>query len=122
MTKTTTPTTTTAGKSYAPPLGFRFGAVAAGVKEAGGARLDVALIVSDRGHRDHIAFIRPTGQNTAINRFDSLSISDAGVETAGKIHGHVLAAEGEPVGVNKFTAGKNRQSRRSGAHIDGCRP
>jgi acetylglutamate kinase len=48
MNKTTTTHAITAGKSYAPPLGFRFGAVAAGVKEAGGARRDVALIASDR--------------------------------------------------------------------------
>jgi hypothetical protein len=42
------PTTTTApGKSHAPPLGFRFAAAAAGVKEAGAARKDVALIVSE---------------------------------------------------------------------------
>ena len=34
-------------KSFVPPLGFRFGAVAAGVKQAGGARKDVALIVSE---------------------------------------------------------------------------
>jgi acetylglutamate kinase len=40
--------TTSAGKTFAPPLGFRFGAIAAGVKEAGGARRDVALIASDR--------------------------------------------------------------------------
>ncbi len=29
---------TTGSKSFAAPIGFRFGAVAAGVKEAGGAR------------------------------------------------------------------------------------
>ncbi len=34
-------------KSFAPPIGFRFGAVAAGVKEAGGARKDLALIASE---------------------------------------------------------------------------
>ncbi len=37
-----------------PPIGFRFGAVAAGIKEPGGARDDLALIVSDdplRGRR-----------------------------------------------------------------------
>ncbi|HEY5090316.1 MAG TPA: bifunctional glutamate N-acetyltransferase/amino-acid acetyltransferase ArgJ [Polyangia bacterium] len=39
---------TAAAKSFAPPLGFRFGAVAAGVREPGGARRDVALIASDR--------------------------------------------------------------------------
>src|SRR6478735_1668382 len=50
MTTTTTPapTTTSAGKSFAPPQGFRFGAVAAGVKQAGGARRDMALVASDR--------------------------------------------------------------------------
>jgi acetylglutamate kinase len=34
-------------KSFAPPIGFRFGAVAAGIKEAGGARKDLALIASE---------------------------------------------------------------------------
>jgi acetylglutamate kinase len=34
-------------KSFTVPVGFRFGAVAAGVKQAGAARRDVALIVSD---------------------------------------------------------------------------
>ena len=38
---------TTGSKSFAPPIGFRFGAVAAGVKEAGGARKDLALIASE---------------------------------------------------------------------------
>jgi acetylglutamate kinase len=37
----------TGSKSFAPPLGFRFGATAAGVKEAGGARKDLALIASE---------------------------------------------------------------------------
>jgi acetylglutamate kinase len=39
--------TTSAAKSFTVPIGFRFGAVAAGVKQAGAARRDVALIVSD---------------------------------------------------------------------------
>jgi len=34
-------------KSFSVPVGFRFGAVAAGVKQAGAARRDVALIVSE---------------------------------------------------------------------------
>ena len=38
---------TTAAKSFTVPIGFKFGAVAAGVKQAGAARKDVALIVSD---------------------------------------------------------------------------
>ena len=37
----------TGSKSFAPPIGFRFGAVAAGVKEAGGVRKDLALIASE---------------------------------------------------------------------------
>ena len=37
----------TGSKSFAPPIGFRFGAVAAGVKEAGGARKDLALVASE---------------------------------------------------------------------------
>jgi acetylglutamate kinase len=39
--------TITAGKSFTVPSGFRFGAVAAGVKQAGATRRDVALIVSE---------------------------------------------------------------------------
>ena len=38
---------TSAAKSFSVPIGFRFGAVAAGVKQAGAARRDLALIVSD---------------------------------------------------------------------------
>ena len=38
----------------------------------------LALVISDRRHRDHVAFIRSTGQNTAINRFDSLSVRRCG--------------------------------------------
>jgi len=38
---------TSSAKSFTVPKGFRFGAVAAGVKQAGAARRDVALIVSD---------------------------------------------------------------------------
>jgi acetylglutamate kinase len=45
---TTDSNATTSGKSYSPPQGFRFAAVAAGVKEAGAARRDFALIASDR--------------------------------------------------------------------------
>ena len=37
----------TSAKSFSVPVGFRFGAVAAGVKQAGAARRDVALIVSE---------------------------------------------------------------------------
>jgi acetylglutamate kinase len=37
----------TGAKTFAPPIGFRFGAVAAGVKEAGGVRKDVALVASE---------------------------------------------------------------------------
>src|SRR5581483_7884919 len=32
----------------------------------------LTLVVLDRRYRDHVSFIRSTGQNTAINRFDSL--------------------------------------------------
>jgi len=39
--------TESAAKSFTVPKGFRFGAVAAGVKQAGPSRRDVALIVSD---------------------------------------------------------------------------
>ncbi|HEY4392636.1 MAG TPA: bifunctional ornithine acetyltransferase/N-acetylglutamate synthase, partial [Polyangia bacterium] len=45
--KTTDKTNATGAKTFAPPIGFRFGAVAAGVKEAGGARKDVALVASE---------------------------------------------------------------------------
>jgi acetylglutamate kinase len=38
---------TSSGKSFVPPLGFKFAAVAAGVREAGGARRDLALLVSE---------------------------------------------------------------------------
>lgn len=38
---------TEAGKTFSLPVGFRFGAVAAGVREAGGSRKDLALIVSE---------------------------------------------------------------------------
>jgi len=38
---------TSAAKSFSVPKGFRFGAVAAGVKQAGASRRDVALIVSE---------------------------------------------------------------------------
>jgi acetylglutamate kinase len=34
-------------KSFSPPIGFRFGAVAAGVKQSGAARRDMALIASE---------------------------------------------------------------------------
>src|SRR6185312_10546688 len=53
----------------------------------------LALIVADWRHRDHVPFIRSTGQNTAINRFDSLSIRNAGVKAAVEIHGHVITAK-----------------------------
>ncbi|HZL20033.1 MAG TPA: bifunctional ornithine acetyltransferase/N-acetylglutamate synthase, partial [Polyangia bacterium] len=39
---------TISAKSFSPPIGFRFGAVASGIREAGGARRDLALIASDR--------------------------------------------------------------------------
>jgi acetylglutamate kinase len=38
---------TTAAKSFSAPVGFRFGAVAAGVKQPGAPRKDLALIVSE---------------------------------------------------------------------------
>ncbi len=47
MSETRDQTNPNAAKTFAPPIGFRFGAVAAGVKEAGGARKDVALIASE---------------------------------------------------------------------------
>jgi acetylglutamate kinase len=40
---------TDAAKSFSLPLGFRFGAVAAGVKEAGATRKDLALVLSETG-------------------------------------------------------------------------
>ena len=48
-TSTTTETTTEAGKSFSLPRGFRFGAVAAGIREAGGTRKEIplALVLSD---------------------------------------------------------------------------
>ena len=55
----------------------------------------LALVIIDRRYRDHVALIRSTAQNTAINRFDSLSVGDTGVETASQIHGHVVAAKRE---------------------------
>ena len=36
-----------AAKSFTPPLGFKFAAVAAGVREAGAARRDLALVASE---------------------------------------------------------------------------
>jgi len=49
MKPTTTPDTrsTEPGKSFSLPRGFRFGAVAAGIREVGGSRKDLALILSD---------------------------------------------------------------------------
>src|SRR6185436_11620577 len=38
---------TSSAKSFTVPVGFRFGTVAAGVKQTGAARRDVALIVSN---------------------------------------------------------------------------
>src|SRR5262249_53928879 len=52
----------------------------------------LALVILDRWHRDHVAFIPAPGQNTAINRLDSLSVGNAGVKTSGQVHSHVMAA------------------------------
>ncbi|HMF39516.1 MAG TPA: bifunctional glutamate N-acetyltransferase/amino-acid acetyltransferase ArgJ [Polyangia bacterium] len=47
MTTSTTTSPTAIAKSFTVPKGFKFGAVAAGVKQAGASRRDVALIVSE---------------------------------------------------------------------------
>ena len=80
------------------------------------------LVIPNWRYGNHVSLIRASGQNTAINRFDSLSVSNRGVETAGEIHGHVIAAKGEAVGMDELTSGKNRQSRGSSANIHSRRP
>jgi len=47
VTTSTTTSPTAIAKSFTVPKGFKFGAVAAGVKQAGASRRDVALIVSE---------------------------------------------------------------------------
>src|SRR5579864_6988981 len=46
----------------------------------------LALIPADWRHRDHVGFVRSADQHTAIKRFDSLGIGDAGIEPARDVH------------------------------------
>ncbi len=79
----------------------------------------LALVVVDRRHRDHVALIAmPPDEHTAIERLDSLGVGDAGVEAARDVHGDVVAAEREAVGVHEVAAGEHRQRGGAGAHVD----
>ena len=77
-----------------------------------------ALVLAQRRHRDHVALVRPPGEHTAIKRFDSLGVGDAGVQPAGNIHGDVMAAQREAFQMNEPAVYEGRHRGGAGAHID----
>src|SRR6266508_2140205 len=78
----------------------------------------LALVVVHRRHRNHIAFVRSPGEYAAVERLEALGIGDASVEAAREVHRYVPAAKREPIGMHEPGAGKDRDRRRTGAHID----
>ena len=58
------------------------------------------------------------GEHAAVERLDALGIGDTGIEAAREIHGDVLAAEREAVGMHEAAAGEHRHGGRAGAHVD----
>src|SRR5262252_8900728 len=60
-----------------------------------------ALMLFRRWHRDHVTFVRSSAKHSAIKRFDSLGVSNPGVQSARQVHGDVMAAEREAVDVNE---------------------
>ena len=80
----------------------------------GGSRSSPAA----RGKRDHVALVHAAGQHTAIERLDSLGVIKAGRQSARQIHGDVIAAEREAVGMDEPAAGEHRDGGGAGAHID----
>src|SRR6185312_14005325 len=78
----------------------------------------LALVVVDRRHRDHVAFVRRAGEHAAVERLDALGIGDPGIEAAGEIHGDVPAAEAEAVGVNEAAGREHRDGGGAGAQVD----
>src|SRR6516225_7416541 len=85
---------------------------------AGSELGSVALVMPGRRYGDHIALIRPAGQHSAIQRLDSLSVGEVGVEPLGEVGGHVAAAEREAVDVDETPAGKDRDAGGARPHVD----
>ena len=63
----------------------------------------------------------PAAEHAAIERLDSLGIGDAGVQAARQVHGDVVAAEREAVGMDEAAAGEHRDGGGAGAHVDHAR-
>src|SRR5262249_13259507 len=83
--------------------------------------LALVLVLVQRRDRDHVMFVRSSAKHSAIKRFDSLGVSNPGVQSARQIHGDVVAADGEAIDVNESTGLECSNCGGAGAHVDHCR-
>src|SRR5262249_57709020 len=61
----------------------------------------LVLVAIDRGYRDHVALVQTASQNAAIERLDSLGVGNACAQSAGDIHGYVVAADRKAVAMHE---------------------
>src|SRR5262249_2534398 len=66
----------------------------------------------------YVTFVRSSAEHSAIKRFDSLGVSNPGVQTARQIHGDVVAAEGEAIDVNESPGLECSNRGGASAHVD----
>src|SRR5262249_19564445 len=76
------------------------------------------VLPADGRHGNHVAFVRSSGQYTAIERFDSLGVVHAGTQTARNIEGYMAPADRETVGMDETPIRKYRHRGGAGAHVD----
>ena len=75
-------------------------------------------VIVDRRNGDHVTLVRPTCENAAIQRLDSLRFGNARVKSARDIHRHVMAADRESTAVHEPPTGEHRDGGRARTHVD----
>src|SRR5262249_15832373 len=78
----------------------------------------LVLVAIDRGYRDHVALVQTASQNAAIERLDSLGVGNACAQSAGDIHGYVVAAARKAVAMHESAAREYRDRGRPRPHVD----
>ena len=79
---------------------------------------NVPFVLIDLRHRDHVAVVRARRDGGAVERLEPLGGGDAGRETARDVHGHVMAADGDGVGMDQMPVGEDADAGGAAAHVD----
>src|SRR5215467_725101 len=77
-----------------------------------------AVLAIDGRYGNHVAFIRSSGQHTAIERFDSLGVMHTRTQAACNIERHMPPADRKAVGMDETPIREYRRRGGPGAHID----